>query len=113
MSCVPSLYRGCPWTAVEDLELAATSMRFTANPSAATVTIHYGLAPGVGRARLAIYDLRGRVLARLPLTAESRARGTIDWDRRDARGAAVAAGVYVVRLESSAPTIARKLVLVD
>jgi hypothetical protein len=67
--------------------------------------------PRAGAARLAVYDLRGRlvrVLADAPLPA---GRHESSWDGTDGAGRAVAAGVYVLRLQQGGAAATAKLVL--
>ena len=45
-----------------------------------------------------MYDLSGRKTTTL-LNGVGRGRHQVEWDGRDARGAAVASGVYFVKLE--------------
>jgi hypothetical protein len=64
-----------------------------------------------GRARLAIHDVRGRlvrVLADENFSAGTHARL---WDGRDAAGRAVASGVYLTRIESAGEIASRRIVL--
>jgi hypothetical protein len=63
------------------------------NPAAGLVMLSWGGEAPLG-ARLAVYSVAGRLLARSAAGARA-----LKWDGRDALGASVAAGVYVVRLE--------------
>ncbi len=60
---------------------------------------------------LKIYDVAGRLVR--TLVSENKAPGsyTVQWDGRDDRGAPVASGVYLYRLEAGAYRAARKMVL--
>jgi hypothetical protein len=81
------------------------------NPWRAGAPIRVALARP-GPARLEIFDARGRAVRRVwngPLDTGARA---FVWDGRDARGAPVARGVYVVRLQSTAGVMTRKLTFV-
>jgi hypothetical protein len=64
-----------------------------------------------GRVRLSIYDVSGALVREL--VNEDRERGPYAevWDGRDARGAAVASGVYFYRLQTRDTTLSRKMVL--
>ena len=64
-----------------------------------------------GRVRLAIYDVSGALVRELVNEARERGTYTETWDGRDARGAAVATGVYFYRLETSDKALSRKMVL--
>ena len=60
---------------------------------------------------LAIYDLAGR-LVRVIASGPARAgRSTARWDTRDAGGARLPGGVYLVRLRAGAQACTRKLVV--
>jgi immune inhibitor A len=63
------------------------------NPAAGLVTLSWGGEAPTG-ARLAVYSVAGRLLARSAAGARA-----LKWDGRDALGARVAAGIYMVRLE--------------
>jgi hypothetical protein len=74
----------------------------------AEATIRFTLATAA-RARLSVYDLTGRRVA-TPFDGEAAAGAhEARWNGRDARGARVAAGVYVVRLETAGRTLTRRL----
>ena len=68
------------------------------NPFNSSTRLEYGLgAPG--RVRLEIYNVLGQPV-RVLVDEESQDAGMyqVEWDARDQRGAAVAAGVYLTRL---------------
>lgn len=65
-----------------------------------------------GPARLAVFDLAGRLVATLFAGRRAAGGGEVVWDGRDARGRACAAGVYVVRLEAGGDGASRRVVLV-
>ena len=76
------------------------------NPSSGAARVPFGL-PGDGRVRLAVYDVRGREVAVLvdgPVEA--------GWHEAALHGAALAAGVYVVRLEAAGMVLTQKAVVV-
>jgi len=82
------------------------------NPFNPKTTLSFAL-PADCRARLAVFDVRGRrlcVLADGPLTAGEHA---FTWDGTDDSGRQVAAGVYFARLEAGELAQSRKLVLVE
>ena len=68
------------------------------NPFNSSTRIVYGLG-AAGRVRLEIYNLLGQPV-RVLVDEESQDAGMyrVEWDARDQRGAAVAAGVYLTRL---------------
>jgi hypothetical protein len=66
-----------------------------------------GQAPGDRVRALAVY--RGDLIVKGP---HARGQHTATWDRRDAGGASVARGVYVLRLRAGATVVTRKLAVV-
>ena len=68
------------------------------NPFNSSTRIEYGLS-AAGRVRLEIYNVLGQPV-RVLVDEESQDAGRyqVEWDARDQRGAAVAAGVYLTRL---------------
>jgi hypothetical protein len=61
--------------------------------------------PKIAGSRLAVYDAAGREVTELP------AHMSTLWNRTDARGNRVPAGVYLVRLTSPTLSASRRLVL--
>lgn len=68
--------------------------------------------PAPGAARVAVYDVAGRLVA-TPLASAALAAGAHEarWDGRDARGARVEAGIYLVRLEALGRAVSRRVAL--
>ena len=87
------------------------ALRGSPNPFNPRLTLEFTL-PEAGWARLAVHDLRGRVVREL--FAESRRAGAdhVVWDGLDATGRAAASGVYTVRLETSAGAAEQRVTLV-
>jgi hypothetical protein len=79
------------------------------NPSRSQSVVRY-VVPKSGEVRLSIHDLLGRRVALLADGVEEAGSHSVTWEGRDARGAAVPAGVYWARLESGGESVARKLV---
>lgn len=78
------------------------------NPSVAIEAV----LPRAGRARITIHDARGR-LVRTLLDRDLPAGATsVGWDGRDGKGAAAAAGVYLVRLSTADGDDSAKVVMV-
>ncbi|NIM65344.1 MAG: T9SS type A sorting domain-containing protein [Candidatus Latescibacteria bacterium] len=80
------------------------------NPFKPVTTIAYEI-PSATHARLAIFDVTGkmiRVLVDRPLPA---GRFTATWDGTDSHGDLVASGVYFYRLDASSSTQTKKMVL--
>lgn len=69
----------------------------TPNPCNPSTTIRFDLA-AAGRVRLAIHDLRGRLVRDLVDCEMSAGSHQVVWDGRDARGLGVASGSYGARL---------------
>jgi hypothetical protein len=80
------------------------------NPFTSRTEIAYVL-PHAGHAELAIYDVTGRMVAPLVRGLQPAGRGVVGWDGRDARGAALPAGVYFARLEAAGHQGAKKIVI--
>jgi hypothetical protein len=76
-----------------------------------TVRVHYALASDAVPVRLAIYDVRGRLVRVLDQSTTGGGARDRVWDRLDARGTAVARGAYFVRLEAGDERLTRKLML--
>jgi hypothetical protein len=60
---------------------------------------------------LRVYDITGRLVATLASGEITAGNHKISWNGRDAKGHAVAPGVYVYRLETPERTISRKMAL--
>ena len=90
------------------LELGAPSP----NPARAEVRVALALARG-GRVDASVHDVTGRRVRRLDSRELASGKHTLAWDRADDSGAAVAAGVYFLRVESGALAASRKITLVD
>ena len=80
------------------------------NPFNPATTIRFGLARQ-GRATLSIYDVSGRLVRTLVDGPRSAAVYRETWDGRDARGNAVASGVYFYRLRAGTFSETKKMVL--
>jgi hypothetical protein len=81
------------------------------NPFNPITEIRYSL-PAAGRARLAVYDARGRLLRELFAGEQPAGPGSVQWDGRDGDGRPVASGVYLYRLETVAGTQAKRMLLI-
>jgi predicted outer membrane repeat protein len=96
---------GCEWSAeveqpFRDLEPGSIRAGCTPNPFTGDVIIHLGLrgggshAPGV----LAIYDIAGRIVTKLPTGPMPDGAVVAHWDGIDRNGVSVPPGVYLLRL---------------
>jgi C1A family cysteine protease len=81
------------------------------NPFNPTTTISFTL-PSDGPVHLAVYDVRGRLVATLAEGEHEAGEHGLTWHGRDARGIEVGSGVYFLRLEAGGTTATRKMVLV-
>ena len=81
------------------------------NPFNPSTTISFDLARA-GRARLAVYDLQGRLVKVLRDGNLQAGSHTVLWTGDDTGGRAVASGVYVVRLTAAGDVFTRRLALV-
>ncbi len=68
--------------------------------------------PDAGHARLAIYDLRGRLIVTLLDEAVSAGSRTVIWDGRDGDGREVPSGAYLSRLEAEGQVAHGRMALV-
>jgi 1,4-alpha-glucan branching enzyme len=80
------------------------------NPTAGGLRIAFDLA-SPAPARVAVYDVAGRLVRVVDDSARPSGRNEVAWDGRNDAGQSVAAGVYVVRVESGESSALRKAVL--
>lgn len=80
------------------------------NPFQASTRLLYTL-DREGEIRLTVHDVQGRLVAELERGMRPAGRHTATWSGRDAGGARVAAGIYVVRLESAGETRTQRVAL--
>jgi plastocyanin len=97
-------------TPVESPAPTATLGQNFPNPFNPKTTIEYSL-PTRSRAVLAIYDSEGSLVVRMDQGLRDAGTHRVEWDGRDASGAAVGSGVYFYRLEGVAGVAPRKMVL--
>jgi hypothetical protein len=95
-----------PAAAPDALELAVRS-----NPFRDATSLSLAL-PEPGSVRVAVYDVQGRLVRTLADRAWPAGVHRLAWDGRDEGGRAVAAGVYLARLEAGRETRTLKLVRV-
>ncbi len=82
----------------------------TPNPFNPTTTIAFDLARR-GHVVLRVYDVSGRVVRTLVDGVQDAGTHRATWDGRDDRGARVASGVYLYRLQAGSVTRTRKMVM--
>ena len=80
------------------------------NPFTASTSIRYELARE-SDVRLAVYDLAGRLVARLGEARVGTGRHVVGWDGRGDGGRQVAPGMYFLRLTTGETAATGKLVL--
>ena len=88
----------------------ASTLTSYPNPFNPTTNIHYELATAQ-RVTLSIFDVGGRLVKTLEAGMKDVGAHNAPWNGVDDNGAAVASGVYYVRLAGSAETLTRKIVL--
>jgi hypothetical protein len=115
--------------AVDDLEILLTGftvdvpdpsagpVRFSLmpsrpNPSRAEVTISYSLSQA-GPARLAIYDVQGRLVRSLIDGWRQAGGDAVVWDGRNDQGKPVSSGIYFYRLDAEGQSNVRKLMKLE
>jgi len=99
----------------EELNLTSVPAEFELgqnypNPFNPSTTISFAL-PKAGEISLNIYNLRGQLVATLHDGAIAAGRHQMVWDGKDTRGANVASGIYVYRLEADGFVATKKLTL--
>ena len=80
------------------------------HPAVSIAKVRFGIA-NAGFADLTIFDIAGRQVRSLVRGYLRAGERTADWDGRDDRGQAVAAGVYLARLHAEGKVITQKVVL--
>lgn len=100
---------GCTVSDVDAARPVVSTLSISPNPPHGSATITYRVAPGTRTARLAVYDLRGRLVAQLSQINATLSPGSVTWDGRDSARCAVSAGIYIVRLETENGAISRKI----
>ncbi len=116
--------------ALDDVRILAFRDALTAVPEPVTTAARFALQPVqpnpfnpstqlvfelpvAGPARLRVYDLSGRLVRTLvDESAVAAGRHVATWDGRDDGGRAVAAGIYVGRLDANGLTASRRMVMV-
>jgi hypothetical protein len=81
------------------------------NPFLTGTQVRLDVPANAGPATVAVFDLSGRRVAILSQGVRPAGRYVLRWDGRDAGGRSVAAGIYFVRMETTALVETRKLTL--
>jgi hypothetical protein len=79
------------------------------NPFSESLAVELQLPVAGTHATVSIYDISGRVVARLLDGANASAVRTLSWDGRDPHGRRIAAGVYFLRIETQGRSWTKKL----
>ena len=79
------------------------------NPSHVGTTISFSLTQA-GDARLAIYDVQGRLIRTLMDGWQQVGAQSVVWDGRDDKGAPTPSGIYLYRLDAEGGNLVRKLI---
>jgi hypothetical protein len=119
-------WRYCGWN-IDDIEIWALDLVLAGvddehvfaarldparpNPFNPVTTIAFAL-PEAGPARLAVYDVSGRLVAVLAEGVHEAGEHEAVWNGRDAAGRQLGSGVYFVRLETAGFVSTRKMVMV-
>ncbi len=82
------------------------------NPMLGGSRIAFDLAEP-GRARLTVHDVAGRLIRIVGDDFYQRGRNEVSWDGADDSGERVAAGIYLVRIQSGGKVADRKVVVID
>lgn len=82
------------------------------NPTHSALTINYAL-PAAGRVRIRVFDRSGRLMNTLLDNSVLPGQHSVTWNRQDESGVPVAAGIYIIRLETGQTVLNRKLVIQD
>lgn len=91
--------------------LAFTLLPVSPNPSTGSISFRFNLpdaAPSGKDSRLRIFDVRGRIVREIPLSATMPGANDATWDGLDGAGQVAHAGIYFVRLEIGGRSEARK-----
>jgi hypothetical protein len=106
------LYAGATMTIadVADPATAAGVLIASPNPFNPRTTLRFDL-PQAGAARLAVYDLAGRLVRTLVDGSLPQGANEIAWDGRDEAGRPVGTGAYVARLEAGGAVATTRLAL--
>jgi hypothetical protein len=103
-----------PATGIEEGTIdggARLALTTSPNPAGPNTAIQLTM-PAAGDATVAVYDVRGALVATLSSGRLGAGRHELAWDGESDAGLAVGSGVYFVRAAAAGTNVARKLVLV-
>jgi hypothetical protein len=98
---------------IDDVDRPEIGLRLHApypNPMAGGARIAFDLPESAG-AKLAIHDVTGRLVRVIGDGSYPAGRSELSWDGTNSRGERVAAGVYVIRIESGGKEALRKAIV--
>lgn len=91
---------------------AGLTLRVTPNPAAGAVHVELAL-PAAGPVRAEVFDTNGRRVRLLADRSFAAGAHTLEWDGRDAGGAAMPPGVYFARVEAAGRVVTRRIARID
>jgi hypothetical protein len=106
---------GCEHVSVEDVPDARDDtiprglLWCAPNPFRTETRIFFGPPDGRGRAKVSIYDVRGRLLRALQENAPGRGMGSVVWDGRASSGEELPSGIYFLRLQDGRTAITKRV----
>jgi hypothetical protein len=100
-----------PVTAAPEARPAGISLRAAPNPMRSRTEISYSLDRPAA-VRVAVFDVRGREVARLADGAQAAGPHRTTWDGWSAGGERVGAGIYFIRVSADGRASARRVVVV-
>jgi hypothetical protein len=106
---------GGPPSAVKEEPKPAPALRFSLtgvrpSPMSRSTVVSYTLG-SASRVKLALFNLNGQEVTTLASGVMPAGRHNLTWNRADAAGTSIPAGVYFVRLSADGQTATRKLVI--
>jgi hypothetical protein len=105
---------GCPCgdpTGLDDADAWPVTHWCAPNPSAGGATIHYVVPEGTGRAEVTVYDVCGRVVARVLDSGGRSLERSVTWRGLDSDGSRVGAGVYFYEIRAGHKTLRGRMVV--
>ena len=88
----------------------AASISMWPNPFVSSIGFKYVIpADKNGTVNLGVYDLQGRLIRELVNNSQASGVYNVNWDGRDAKGAAVSNGLYVYRFKTNGRTVVGRI----
>ncbi len=108
---IGAMAAGCGETAVPLPGAVELGLGNHPNPFNPSTTIFWDL-PAAGPARLAIYDLSGRLVHERLWTAIASGRGQFQWNGQDRQGRSLSSGIYLYRLDAGTLSLSKRMSLI-